>query len=75
MNMNLKHKNFRAIVPGYLNSIAVIDHDLSSALRIFKTNSKPIVKELNDRKSFKKQSVAKREQTNAAKFKQQKESQ
>lgn len=71
MNLN---KNFRSITPGYLNTITVVDHDLSFALRLLKTNGKSTIKELNERKSYVKPSKQRREQLNSAKFKQNKDS-
>jgi ribosomal protein S21 len=74
--MHLTSKKFQGIVPGKPNSVKVNNGDLSTAITIWKRKQKEsnIVRELFDKKFFKKKSVQKREQIALAKYKQKKES-
>lgn len=67
-------KRIREIVPGRLNSVAVVDGDITRAIRNFKKRVKDsgVIQELYDRREFQKNSLIRRKQRQSAEYKQRK---
>ena len=68
--MSRKHKQHKSVVPGTPTAIAVVDNDISFALRMFKRKIKQIgiLDTLKENRTFTKPSVKRRAQLIKAKY-------